>query len=356
MAEGDDQDSKTEQASGKRLGEARDKGQLPISRETSTWVVMLGILGVVHWMLGPMISEMQDYLRSFIEAPQAYDLDIHNVQTLLYQVVGRVGLITGLIFCVLMAAVIGGIMVQTGFFFSFDLIEFDFTRLMPSKGFKRLFSGGSLVELGKTFFKLLLLGGLAFGVLAPVAYEAPTMTGLPLEGLLVYLQGRMTHLIVMLILGFTAIAAGDLFYTRFQYLKNLRMTKAEVKDEFKQMEGDPAIKGRLRQMRLERSRKRMMAQVPKADVVITNPTHYAVALKYDSVKMTAPLVLAKGINLIAERIREVAEESRIPLVSNPPLARALHDTVEVDQQIPTQHYRAVAEIISYVYKLKKRFR
>jgi flagellar biosynthetic protein FlhB len=132
------------------------------------------------------------------------------------------------------------------------------------------------------------------------------------------------------------------------------MTKVEVKDELKQQEGDPMIKARLRQLRVEKARKRMMAQVPKADVVITNPTHYAIALQYDVNKMAAPVVLAKGINLIALRIREIAEENRIPLVSNPPLARALHDTVEVDQQIPTQHYRAVAEIISYVYKLRKR--
>jgi flagellar biosynthetic protein FlhB len=132
------------------------------------------------------------------------------------------------------------------------------------------------------------------------------------------------------------------------------MTKTEVKDEFKQQEGDPAIKARLRQMRADKARKRMMAQVPKADVIITNPTHYAVALQYDGLNMAAPVVLAKGINLIAERIRDLADEHRIPLVSNPPLARALYDTVEIDQQIPVQHYRAVAEVISYVYKLRKR--
>jgi flagellar biosynthetic protein FlhB len=132
------------------------------------------------------------------------------------------------------------------------------------------------------------------------------------------------------------------------------MTKQEVKDEFKQQEGDPQIKMRLRNIRVEKARKRMMAKVPKADVVVTNPTHYAVALQYDNDEMAAPVVVAKGINLIAERIRKLAEEHKIPLVSNPPLARALYDTVELDQEIPTQHYRAVAQIISYVYKLKKK--
>jgi flagellar biosynthetic protein FlhB len=208
--------------------------------------------------------------------------------------------------------------------------------------------------LAKSAGKLIFLGGIAFTVMAPIAVESPSYTGLPLERILIFLEGKITHLIVMLLLAFTAIAALDLFYTRYSYMKNLRMTKVEVKDEFKQQEGDPAIKGRLRQLRVEKARKRMMAQVPKADVVITNPTHYAVALQYDSGKMSAPVVLAKGINLIAERIRAVAEENRVPLVSNPPLARALHDSVEIDQVIPGQYYRAVAEIISYVYKLRKR--
>jgi flagellar biosynthetic protein FlhB len=157
-----------------------------------------------------------------------------------------------------------------------------------------------------------------------------------------------------MLLVYTVIAVGDFYYQRYTYIKNLRMTKAEVKDEFKQQEGDPMIKGRLRQIRLEKARKRMMAQVPKADVVVTNPTHYAVALKYDNEKMVAPVVLAKGTDKVAERIRAVAQEHKIPTVSNPPLARALYDTVEIDEAIPTAHYRAVAEIISYVYKLKKR--
>jgi flagellar biosynthetic protein FlhB len=171
---------------------------------------------------------------------------------------------------------------------------------------------------------------------------------------LAYLYHQAVHLIAYLLLAFTLIAAGDLFYQRWQFIKNLMMTKAEVKDEFRQQEGDPMIKARLRQIRIEKARKRMMAAVPKADVVVTNPTHYAVALQYDNKKMSAPTVLAKGVDRVAERIREVATEHKIPLVSNPPLARVLYDTVDLDQQIPTQHYRAVAEVISYVYKLKKR--
>jgi flagellar biosynthetic protein FlhB len=353
MAEAD-QDQKTEAPTSKRLDEAREHGQIPVSRETSTWVVLLGVLAVIAWMLPPMMRQLADYMRVFLESPHTFSLAEDNVQSLMFQIMGRVAMIVGLVFAVMMVAAVAGVMVQTGFFFALDLLTPDLTRLMPSRGLKKLFSIGSLVELGKSIGKLFFLGGIAFSVLAPVAVESPNFTGMSLDVILAFLQKNAVHLIIVLILGFTVIAAADLFYTRFQYIKNLRMTKVEIKDEFKQQEGDPMIKSRLRQMRVEKARKRMMAQVPKADVVITNPTHYAIALQYDGLKMSAPIVLAKGINLIADRIREVAEEHHIPLVSNPPLARALHETVEVDRPIPTQHYRAVAEVISYVYKLRKR--
>ncbi|MDR3424835.1 MAG: flagellar biosynthesis protein FlhB [Alphaproteobacteria bacterium] len=354
MASEDDKEDKTEAPSGKRLDDARERGQIPVSRETAMWVELLGVLVVVALVIPPMMRQMADYLRGFIEEAHTFQLDENNVQPLFFQIFGRITLITGVAFGLMVAAVVAGYMIQTGFFYSLELLAPDFSRLLPTNGLKRLFSTDSLVNLGKSFGKLAFLGGIAYAVLKPVAVEAPGYTGLPIEAMLLFLHKKVVHLIEMLLVVFTAIAAVDLFWTRFQYTRNLRMTKVEVKDERKEQEGDPMIKGRLRQMRIERARKRMMAQVPKADVVITNPTHYAVALQYDAKQMAAPVVVAKGINLIAERIREIAEEHRIPLVSNPPLARALHDSVEVDQQIPNQHYRAVAEVISYVYKLRKR--
>jgi flagellar biosynthetic protein FlhB len=350
----EDKDDKTEAPSGKRLGEAREHGQLPISREVAMWVSLLGVLTVISMVVPTIMRQMAVFLRGFLESPHMYALDEDSVQSLFFSIFGQIALIAGIAFALMVSAIVLGFMIQTGFFFAPDLLKLDFMRLTPMRGLKRLFSLSSLVELGKSLGKMAFLGGMAFLVLRPIADEAPGYMGMPLDVILAFLQHKVIHLIEMLLLVFTAIAALDFFYSRFQYIRNLRMTKTEVKDEFKQQEGDPMIKSRLRSMRIERSRKRMMAQVPKADVVITNPTHYAVALQYDTKKMAAPTVVAKGINLIALRIREVAEENRIPLVSNPPLARALHDTVEVDQQIPTQHYRAVAEIISYVYKLKKR--
>jgi len=354
MAEDDDKELKTEDPTGKRLDEAREHGQVPISREATTWVSMLGILVVIAWVVPTIMAKMAVFLRSLLESLPTFSLNEDNAQPLFFYIAGQVGLIIAVAFLILGAAAIAGVMVQTGFFFSLDLLAPDFSRLMPGRGIKKLFSPASLVELGKGLGKLLFLGSIAFFVLAPVASQAPTFSGMPFDAILLFLHKQTLHLLEMLLLAFTVIAVIDIIYTNYQYIKNLKMTKVEVKDEMKQQEGDPMIKGRLRQLRIEKARRRMMAQVPKADVVITNPTHYAVALQYDSTKMPAPLVLAKGINLVAERIREIAEENRVPLVSNPPLARILHDTVEVDHQIPTQHYRAVAEVISYVYKLKKR--
>ena len=272
----------------------------------------------------------------------------------MYNTLLQIAMATAPIFIVMAAVAILGHVVQTGLFASFDLIKPDITKLSFMKGFKRIFSVSSLVELGKSVAKLILLGMITLMVLNPVAHTLPALMGHPFMDIIAYMHKEAVHLIVMLLLVFTGVAIADLLYQRFQYFRGLRMTKTEVKDEFKQQEGDPLIKQRLRTIRLEKARKRMMAQVPKADVVITNPTHYAIALKYESGKMTAPRVLAKGVDRVAERIREVAEENRIPLVSNPPLSRALYETVEIDEEIPTQHYRAVAEVISYVYKLKNR--
>jgi flagellar biosynthetic protein FlhB len=353
MAE-EDQDQKTEYPTGKRLDEARERGQLPISREVGYLASLIGILIVINWLGPDMVQRLIMILRVFLESPHAFVVDDHGLQTIAYTTIVQVALASGLIFLVMAALGVLGFMVQTGFFASTQLITPDFGKLSPLNGLKRLFSLQSLVELGKSFGKLVILGLVVFSTLYPLVSNLPAFTGRPLMDSVGFLHKEAVHLIIVLMLVFAVIAFGDMLYQRYTYIKNLKMTKTEVKDEYKQQEGDPMIKGRLRQMRLEKARKRMMAQVPKADVVITNPTHYAVALKYDSSKAAAPVVLAKGTDRIAERIREVAEENKITLVSNPPLARALYDTVDIDKEIPTQHYRAVAEIISYVYKLKKK--
>jgi flagellar biosynthetic protein FlhB len=350
----EEQDQKTEAPTGKRLGEARERGQLPISREISAWCSLLGIL-VVIGLIGPgALENMMTVLRVFIEAPHSMSLDDHNIQTTILKLFVQIGMAVGLIFLIMVSAVVIGIMSQTGLFASFELIKPDFMRLSWASGLKRLFSIHAVFEIGKSLCKLFILGWLAYTTVKPLIDDMPSLTGGDLMLVMGYLHHQAVHLLIVLLMVFTLIAVADWYFTRYQYIKNLRMTKTEVKDEYRQQEGDPIVKGRLRQIRMEKARKRMMAQVPKADVIITNPTHYAVAMQYDNTKMAAPVVLAKGIDRIAERIRVLAEENKIPLVSNPPLARVLYETVEIDEEIPSQHYRAVAEIISYIYKLKNR--
>lgn len=353
MAEEDD-DQKTEQPTGKRLEEAREKGQIPVSREIGYLTSFIGIYIVVKWLAPGMAGNLLAAMRVFIEAPHAFVIDDHGLQSLVFHTFVQVALITALIFVIMVAAILAGYLSQNGMFVSTSLLTPDITRLSLLRGFKKLFSLQSVVELGKSFGKLVVLGGAAVLILSPLVPTLPGFVGRPLMVTVAFLHDEAVHLILVLLAIFMVIALADLFYQRYSYIKSLKMTKTEVKDEYRQQEGDPLIKNRLRQIRLEKARKRMIAKVPKADVVITNPTHFAVALKYDSTKNAAPVLLAKGVDRVAQRIREVAEEHQVTIVSNPPLARALYDTVELDHEIPTQHYKAVAEIISYVYKLRKK--
>ncbi len=352
MAEDTEQDQKTEDATSKRLSEARDEGNLPVSREMSSWFMTIGILLVIAW-LGPAFSkDLLLALRPFVEKPQQISLEDGGLQNALMGIVSTTGFSLTLLFGVLVVMAVLGTMIQTGFYAGTGKMKFDLAKLMPSRGLSQLFSMNSVSELVKSFFKLVVLGYVAYRVLTPVFQKLPSIVEINLLSSMVFFHDNLIHLITLLLLVITVIAVADILYVRHRYFKGLRMSKQEVKDENKQMEGDPMIKGRLRQIRLEKSRRRMMAEVPTASVVLTNPTHYAVALRYEGLKMAAPVVVAKGVDQIAARIRATAEEHGVPLVSNPPLTRALYEAVDLDEPIQPEHYRAVAEVISYVYKLK----
>ena len=355
MTESSDKDQKTEEPTGKRIEEAREEGNLAVSKEVATWTTFIGALMVVAW-LGPILGrQIAVSLRIFLERPEQISLEDGGLQNMLLGVLTSVGLATTLVFGVMFLAGTLGTMVQTGFYMNPSRVKMDFKKVFSLQGVKRLFSLDSIADLVRSFLKMVVLGYIVYRVMRPVILESESLVGRELMSSIAFLQDEAIHLIVVLLVVITAIAVADWVYTRYQYFKNLRMTKQEVKDEYKQMEGDPMIKGRLRRIRLEKARRRMMAKVPEADVIITNPTHYAVALKYDNTKMEAPVLLAKGVDKIAERIRDMATEHDIPIVSNPPLCRALYDTVELDESIQPEQYRAVAEVISYVYKLKKKF-
>jgi len=249
------------------------------------------------------------------------------------------------------AALLAGI-VQNGLIFSTEQLKPKFEKISPLKGAKRLFSSRSLTEFVKGILKLAVVGAVAATLMIP---EFSRIEQIPTQSLWDTL-GLLYTLAVKLLVGvlavLTIIAGLDLLYQRLMHTKQMRMSRQEIRDELKQTEGDPMVRGRLRQIRRERAQKRMMAAVPEATVVVTNPTHFSVALKYELDDMAAPMVVAKGADHIAFRIREIARENDVPIVENPPLARVLYDGVEIGEEIPEEHYRAVAEVIGYVLKLK----
>jgi flagellar biosynthetic protein FlhB len=224
-------------------------------------------------------------------------------------------------------------------------------KISPGAGFKRLFSKQALANFAKGLVKLALLGSVMTALLWPERQRLDTLVSIDPAAILPLTKSLALGVMGTVVAILAIIAAADYLFQYRQWFERQKMSLQEIKDEFKQTEGDPTAKGRIRQLRIARMRKRMMAEVPKASVIITNPTHYAIALQYDR-GMNAPVCLAKGIDNIALKIREVAAEHRIPVVENPPLARALHATVEIDQEVPPEHYRAVAEVIGYVMKLR----
>src|SRR5579859_1989088 len=350
MADVDDS-QRTEEPSGRKLGKARERGQVAQSREINNWFMIGTSLALVAFGGGPIARTIGLALRRYIESPHELSAD-GALGRALTNTLGTIGVALALPMILLVAAALAGSLIQTGLLFAPEKLTPKLENISPAKGFSRLFSMRGLIEFGKTLAKLAVVVAVVATLMRPELVRLPLMSGLDAAGMLgeiARLTGRM-GLGVFIALTFIAIL--DYGFQRFSFMKSMRMSKQEVKEEFKQSEGDPMIRARLRQIRMERARKRMMAAVPTASVVVTNPTHVAVALKYELGADGAPTVVAKGAELVAARIREIATEHKVPIVENPPLARALYANVEVDQQIPSEHYKAVAEIIGYVFRLQ----
>ncbi|WP_029008874.1 flagellar biosynthesis protein FlhB [Azospirillum halopraeferens] len=355
MSEDADESSKTEDPTEKKKEKAREEGQFARSQEINNWLIVAVMFIVLVSMLPSTLSGLQRRLTFYIEHVYQIPMDTGGVGQVLYRVVGDVLWALWLPVVLLVIAGILASVAQTGWHISWKLIIPKFSKLDPLKGLKRIFSGGAqAVELAKGVGKLLLVGGVSYLALLPMLRSIELYVGMDPFGLLASMDDIAFTLLAGVLAVLSIIAAGDLAWQTYSHNKKMKMTKQEVKDEHKQAEGDPVVKGRIRQLRFERARQRMMASVPQADVVVTNPTHYSIALKYDPQTMQAPVLLAKGVDSVAMKIREVATEHDIPIVENPPLARALYATVDIDEEIPAEHYRAVAEIITYVFKLKQR--
>ena len=348
-----DQSEKTEEPSAKKLEEAHEKGQVPKSQDVGHWFMLLGMTLVVGIFSASAGADIARIIRRFLEQPHLIALDQGALLQDLRDLLGELIAVLAPILLLLAIMGIAGNVLQHRPVLTAERLKPKFSKVSPLGGFKRQFSLRNLVDFLKGILKITIVAVIIGVLIWPKVDYLPQMVSFDMVQILRTVRDLSLVMLVGVLSVVTVIAAADYLYQRWEHTKSLRMSKQELKDEFKQAEGDPQIKARIRALRQERSRKRMMAAVPDADVVVTNPTHYAVALKYDADTMNAPMVVALGQDAIALKIREIAEENDVAIVENPPLARALYASADLDQEIPVEHYQAVAEIISYVMRLRR---
>ncbi len=348
----DDQE-KTEEPTPKKIEDARQKGNVPKSQDAAG-IVALFVAVLVFLMLFQFVSqELFDATRYFftiigseIDKAKAVELAIITAKVVFLSVL-PIAVAVGI------AGVIGNV-AQFGFLFTTEVLAPDLKKIDPIKGMKNLFSIKKLVDGLKNTFKSFVALGVGFLYFWFFIQELPTVVFFPLGEQLRWLAEKSVVLALVILFVLAVFALIDLVITRKRYFDGLKMSKQEIKDEMKNMEGDPLIKAKIRQIQMEASKKRMMAEVPNADVVVTNPTHYAVALQYDQSKHTAPVVVAKGVDNIALQIKKIARENGVHIVENPPLARTLYAQVDLEEPIPHELFATVAELLAYVYKMENK--
>jgi flagellar biosynthetic protein FlhB len=351
-----DDDEKTEAPTPRRLEQARRKGDIVYSAEVGAWMALAAGTLTLTTMGAGMADRIGRLLVNFFAEPESFATDPHALLSLFGALLAKVGAALGLMALFMVAAALAARFAQDQPTWAPEKVVPSFDKLDPIKGFSRVFGQAGLSNFLKGLFKFTIVGAAVTWALWPrdAIYETE-----PLRDLAAFwplLQQKAGALIAACLAAFGVIAAGDYFFTRQSYMQKMRMSRQELRDEFRQSEGDPLVKAKLRQIRGERARRRMLAAVPKATLVITNPTHFAVALRYEAGETAAPICVAKGVDEIAFKIRETAEEHSVPIVEDPPLARALFASAELDEPIPRAHYEAVAKTISYVMRLASRRR
>lgn len=350
----DDNDlERTEPASPKRLQKAREEGQVARSQELTTFALLMAasasLWGIGSFIIQKLTVMLESGLR--VEREVVFDPALLAPRFFSLMLDGLLA-IAPLLGCLLIVALLSP-MLLSGWLFSTKALVPDFKRLNPANGFKRIFSSRGLVELIKAIAKAAVIGGVAAAIIWSHKQDVLDLIGMSMDSSLAGI-GRLIGMTFMLIVGaMVLLVLIDVPFQLWNHARQLRMSKEDLRKENKEDEGDPQVKGRIRSMQREMARRRMMAEVPKADVVVTNPTHYAVALKYQDRSMRAPKVIAKGSQLVAARIRELATEHHIPILEVPPLARALYHHVELDSEIPETLYTAVAHVLAYVFQLKR---
>ncbi|AHJ11601.1 flagellar biosynthesis protein FlhB [Sulfurospirillum multivorans] len=350
----DDQE-KTEEPSSKKIDDARKDGNVPKSQDTNAFVTLVvalvAFLALLPWIESRIVYlyfYYQSLIGTEITKEVTFQISMISFREVLFMVIP-------LSLAVAISGILANVM-QTGFIFTTKPLIPDLSKLDPMKGLKNLFSMKKAVESIKIIIKVSVILWVCYYFLLSFTKELPTVIYFPLYDQLAWLKEKMLILIAVILLLFLVIALADLMFVRYNYFKSLRMSKQELKDEYKQMEGDPKIKAKIRQIQMQMTRKRMMQEIPQADVVITNPTHYAVAIRYNQEKEAAPKVIAKGTDYIALRIKEIAMNYNIQIVENPPLARELYKKCNIGEIIPENLYKAVAEVLAFVYKSSKKMR
>ncbi len=352
MAEDNDTTDKTEDPTQKRLEEALKRGDVVKSQEVNTWFVIAGATLVLMAFSSGMGANLTTTMRGLLANSYDIPLDGPALPRLFQKIGGEMIAAIAIPFLLLMLAALCGNLIQHQLVWSFESLAPKLSKISPLAGLKRLFSMQALANFAKGLVKLALVGSVLTALMWPERHRLEGLVRSDLSVMLALVQSLALKLLGTVVAIMAVVAAADYLFQYRQWYEKQKMSLRELKEEFKHTEGDPAIKGKMRQLRQTKSRRRMMAAVPKAAVVITNPTHYAIALQYER-GMEAPICVAKGVDALALKIRQVAAEHAVPVVENPPLARALHATVEIDEAIPPEHYKAVAEVIGYVMKLRR---
>lgn len=353
MADDTDPESKTEEPSAKKLSDARAKGDVVKSADIPQLASLAGAVSVILIAGGWLTRDLMAALYPFIAHAGTIELSSGGAMVVMKQ--ATMAALPPLVLVMIVTAVLGVVanVAQTGFMLTPDKLKPDFNKLDLLKGLTRIFGMDGFIQFAKSVVKIGVTGVIAWMVLKPNVGEVRNLVGMDVAALIPEALKLSKKLLIMVIIFLVATAAFDWFIQRQRFMNRMRMTLQEVKEEYKQSDGDPHIKGKRRQIQMQRSRQRMMQAVPKATVVVMNPTHYAVALKYEPGETPAPMCVAKGVDELALKIRAIAEEHGVPVLEDPPLARALHASVEVDEEIPVEHFEAVAKVISFIMNGKK---
>jgi flagellar biosynthesis protein FlhB len=344
----EDESQKTEAPSQHKLDEARKKGDVPKSQDIATLFILAAGISVLLTFGVASAKDLGVYITAFIERPEQIALDGYALQHLSLDIMFKVGIMLSAAVAAMFFAGMAGHLVQSGILFTAEKMKPKLDKISPIAGFKRLFGMEALLTFAKTLIKLVAVAFVAYAILLPHAKEMSALVDMEPSALMPILIEIMLQLCFALLAVIAIASVADYLIQRFSWIKRNRMSKQELKDEFKKLEGDPLIKMKLRQIRLDRGRRRMMTKVPTATVIITNPTHYSVALKYVAGETPAPICVAKGLDAVALKIREIAKEAQVPIIEDVPLARALYASVDLDETIPAEHYQAVAKIIGVI--------